>query len=270
MVVLHGGMSQGREGWMIKTISLLHAKPGVSHAAFVDRYERVHVPLVNALLGPFAEYRRDYVDPRSSVFADVKAMTRAPDFDVMTVIRHADAAALDRLGEKLAAGDCRHRITEDEMAMFERRRMCMFAVDEHVIAASTGRHDAASMRLVLAGRLAEEAGRGEGLADCDDACWLLVERFAERGLTGLVRNYVPADGVFDLRHIDGHEGKIDFNLLLELEFAGLSEARHVVQELLAAPEFGRIFADAAASSGAITGFLVLRLESGASGHSALA
>jgi len=245
---------------MIKTISLLHARADMLHAAFVQRYEYAHVPLVNDLLGPFAGYRRDYVDPDSSTtFARLGAGVAAPDFDVMTTIRHENMEALNRLGDKLAEGDLRRRITEDEEHMFERRKTSMFLVDERRIAGPTAaaqntRSDV--IKLVLVGTMGfEEQDFDRNVAACDDACQLLVARFAGFGLCGLVRNSIAPEGVFDLRHIESHEGQVDFNLVLEIAFARLDGCQQFVTQARSEGASDLAFLCPNRSSGQIVAFL---------------
>jgi len=195
---------------LIKTITLLQAKEGMSTAAFISRYEGVHVPLVNSLLGPFLEYVRDYVD-RSAIELPplLKPLLRQPDFDVVTIIRHESDLALSELGQKLASGDAKDRITRDEEQNFERRKMSMFIVDELAVPEVPFPYQTSSkgLKFVLAGKAAS--------SDWADEAMTLPLR---SDLTRFTCNRIFPHGVIDLKHIEGHRARSDIDTILEFEF----------------------------------------------------
>lgn len=207
---------------MIKTISLLHAKADMAHDAFVERYEAVHVPLVNRLLGPFMGYRRNFLVSGSSE----KLGLAQPDFDCMTAIRFENVDALAELGSRLAVGDAGTIITADEMEMFDRSKMAMFQVDERAIigpAPESLLPDPAGTRLILIGGKDPDIPPESFVARCDEQCTAFAEEVVRRDvgdLQSLVRNHIPPDGVFDLGHIEGHKAVVDFAVILEIMFSG--------------------------------------------------
>jgi len=54
---------------------------------------------------------------------------------------------------------------------------------------------------------------------------LLADHFLRRGVNRVVRNRIPPGGIFDLKHIDGYAGRVDFDTLLELEFTSDGQLR---------------------------------------------
>jgi len=206
---------------MIKTISLLHAKSGMGHRAFVDRYEAVHVPLVEGLLGPFRNYRRNFVMPEDAAPGIAAQGAVRPGFDAMTAIWFDDQDALAALGAKLAEGNAASRITADEMQMFDRMKMAMFMVDERsIVGPPPGAVPVApaGSKLILLGARDRAIPDDAFVAQCDADCARLAADMAEQGveLTGLMRNHVVPGGIFDLGHIEGHSAVVDFDLILEI------------------------------------------------------
>lgn len=68
---------------MIKSVSLIRRKPGLTHEAFKRHYEDVHVPLALACLPGLRKYVRNYVV--GEVFGG------AADFDVISEFWYASA-----------------------------------------------------------------------------------------------------------------------------------------------------------------------------------
>jgi hypothetical protein len=203
---------------VIKTISLLHGRAGMSQQAFRDRYERVHAPLVTRLLGPFENYRRCYVDPESRLLP--AAIFQPPDFDALTSIWFTDQSSLARLGQRLAAADTAAQITADEQQMFDRARMAMTLVDERGASPSAEQADAVSCRklIVLAGRRGDLTQQ-QFVDLCERDAALVMKKGSASGLRDVIRNYTVPGGAFDLSHIEGNTGAILFDILLELTFA---------------------------------------------------
>lgn len=52
---------------MIKQTALLKKKQGMSHEAFIKRYEEGHVPLINEVLPFHCDYKRNFIIPGSMV-----------------------------------------------------------------------------------------------------------------------------------------------------------------------------------------------------------
>lgn len=238
---------------MIKTISLLHARAGMAHDAFLDRYEGVHVPLVNRLLGPFRDYRRNFVRPAAEAEWIAGLGAVRPDFDAMTAIWFDDQAALAALGAKLAEGDAGPRIAADEIEMFDRSRMAMFMVGEQAVSGPAAL-DAAGVKLILIGARDPGLSREDFVARCDADAAHLAGSAARRGSAALRCNHLLPGGIFDLGHIEGHRAVVDFDFVLEARFADRAAARAFLAEALD-PSAGFAALRPVGSMGGIVAFL---------------
>lgn len=114
---------------MFKTIALLKCKPGLSRTAFIDYYEKHHVPLIRSLLPQICGYRRNFIEPEGAFISEGAAER---DFDVVTEIWFPDRAAYDAAMLLHARPEVGARIAEDEENFLDRRYTRMFVVDEHV------------------------------------------------------------------------------------------------------------------------------------------
>jgi hypothetical protein len=106
----------------IKLIALLARRSDLSHEAFVERYETLHVPLVRKLLPRFADYRRSYI-------GDEGSRTRI-GCDVITEAWFDDKPAYEAVLKAMADPAIAAAIAEDEAEFIDRDRMITFAVDE--------------------------------------------------------------------------------------------------------------------------------------------
>jgi len=106
---------------MITSIALLRARDELSHTAFVDYYEKHHVPLVLSVAPAPAEYSRSYLPPRGE--------RRTPaDFDVVTRLGFHTAAEREAwLAAVYADGS---GVAEDEARFLDRAATRSWIVTE--------------------------------------------------------------------------------------------------------------------------------------------
>lgn len=240
---------------MIKTITLLHAKAGVSREEFMQRYENVHVPLVESELGRFLDYRRDYVNHEFlEPASELGERFMKPDFDVVTTIKHENAAALTRLNEALAQGSVRERISWDECQNFERQKMHMFMVSETNIWGDDPRKAASpcncSIKLYFMGKATHSLRGFKGFKGQEAMNCALADKLVRPGLKRLSINRVPAGGVVDLQHIEGHVKRDDIDQIIEFDFADKDDFRkYLIENKDLIPEILNIFVDKEWSDG---------------------
>lgn len=117
---------------MKKLIFLLHAKPGMARAAFIERYESGHVSLALEIIPYMTEYRRTYLPEQSGQgMSGVGDATPQPEFDVVTELWFEESAMAEMF-ERLASTNAGALIAEDETFLFDRTRSLMMEADEHI------------------------------------------------------------------------------------------------------------------------------------------
>jgi EthD domain len=117
---------------MIKMVGLFRIKAGMSRDAFIDYYEKRHVPLILALLPQIIEYRRSYVLADGSFVAGhVGGVAPQPPFDVLTEVWFQNRAAYDSMCAATSDPAIGGRIAQDEENLFDRSHMIMCLVEEH-------------------------------------------------------------------------------------------------------------------------------------------
>jgi uncharacterized protein (TIGR02118 family) len=115
---------------MIKLITLIPRKPGMSREAFIDYYENHHAPLTQALFPQAVKYVRNYPTSDNLHYAGA-AISGAVPFDAVTEHWFADQAAYDAMMANFAADPEKFRVlSEDEARFCDRERMVMFLVEE--------------------------------------------------------------------------------------------------------------------------------------------
>ena len=112
---------------MLKTLTLLKRRPGLSVAEFRAYYESQHVLLGLKYTQPEAlRYTRRYL---STLEEDQDS---APCFDVAMELWFADRPALDRVMQRLQRPDIAAEIAADEEALFDRAHTHFMIVDDEV------------------------------------------------------------------------------------------------------------------------------------------
>ena len=102
----------------VKLIAFLKARAGLSRAAFIDRYEKHHVPLVRRVMPGIVDYRRNYLPGTFS------------DFDVVTELWFGDQAGFDAAMAAAQKSPGAELIAEDEEKIFDRTRTYVCVVEE--------------------------------------------------------------------------------------------------------------------------------------------
>jgi len=112
---------------MIKVITLLTRKPGMTSAAFRERYEHGHRQIGEKYLRNEAvRYVRRYVTPSDPGVQ----YGSEPDFDVLMEIWFPTQGAMERAMAALGTPAAQAEIVADEEALFDRSRIVTFVVDE--------------------------------------------------------------------------------------------------------------------------------------------
>lgn len=113
---------------VIKVITLLTRKPGMSREAFIEYYESNHRLIGEKYLGGYAvKYQRRYLAP---VDADVLNSADLP-FDVLMEIWFPDRAAMDKAMALLGTEAAQEEIVADEERVFDRALIRSYVVEEY-------------------------------------------------------------------------------------------------------------------------------------------
>ena len=124
---------------MIKVVTLINRKPGLSLDQFIDYYENTHVPLVNFLMPFMVDYRRSYVREMLLYVRETALAAAAAnplDFDVMTEAWFANRDCFDSFMAALSEPVANARVVADEEKFMDRSRLRVFLVEEHITALS--------------------------------------------------------------------------------------------------------------------------------------
>ncbi len=109
---------------MLKLVTLLTRRPGMSKKAFVDYYETHHRVIGEKYLaGRAVRYFRRHLTP-------LDGAPRDDDPDVVMEIWFRDRADLDTCFAALAAVEAAAEIAADEERLFDRARIRSFVVEE--------------------------------------------------------------------------------------------------------------------------------------------
>ena len=113
---------------MIKVVTLLTRKPGMSRETFIEHYETHHRKIGEKYLGGFAtKYQRRYL--QSAGFRDQEGA--APPFDVLMEIWYPDQDALNRAMAVLSTDEAQAEIAADEERLFDRDLIRSYTVEEY-------------------------------------------------------------------------------------------------------------------------------------------
>lgn len=114
---------------MLKMITLISRKPGMSKEAFRDHYENVHVPLSHALFPEIVKSVRNY--PATDNFHYVGALMHpGTPCDVVTEHFFPDRATYEAMMANFAGDPEKFRtLSEDEDKFCDKDSMIMFLVD---------------------------------------------------------------------------------------------------------------------------------------------
>lgn len=113
---------------MIKVVTLLTKKSGMSRQAFVDHYETYHSKIGEKYLSGYAvKYQRRYVNPLDATEDD----SRGLPFDVLMEIWFPDRERMEAAMALITSESAQEEIVADEERLFDRDKICSFVVDEY-------------------------------------------------------------------------------------------------------------------------------------------
>ena len=113
---------------MIKVVTLLTRKPGMSREAFIEHYETHHRKIGEKYLSGFAvKYQRRYL--QSAGFRGQEGATLP--FDVLMEIWYPDQDALDSALAVLSTDEAQAEIMADEERLFDRDLIRNYMVEEY-------------------------------------------------------------------------------------------------------------------------------------------
>ena len=113
---------------MIKVVTLLTRKPGMSREAFIEHYETHHRKIGEKYLGGFAlKYQRRYL--QSAGLRDQEG--DALPFDVLMEIWYPDQDALNGAMAVLSTDKAQAEIAADEERLFDRELIRSYTVEEY-------------------------------------------------------------------------------------------------------------------------------------------
>jgi hypothetical protein len=113
---------------VIKVVTLLTRKPGMSREAFIEHYETHHRKIGEKYLSGFAvKYQRRYL--QSAGFRGQEGATLP--FDVLMEIRYPDQDTLDAALAVLSKDEAQAEIIADEERLFDRDLIRSYTVEEY-------------------------------------------------------------------------------------------------------------------------------------------
>ena len=116
---------------MLKMVTLIPRKPGMSREEFIEYYESKHVPLSASLFPQVVRCVRNYPCTENFHYVGSSVSPTVP-FDAVTEHWFADQAAYDEMMAQFASDPDKFRLlSEDEGRFCDKERMIMFMVEEH-------------------------------------------------------------------------------------------------------------------------------------------
>ena len=113
---------------MLKVVTLLTRKPGMSREAFIEHYETHHRKIGEKYLSGFAvKYQRRYL--QSAGFRGQEGATLP--FDVLMEIWYPDQDTLDAALAVLSTDEAQAEIIADEERLFDRDLIRSYTVEEY-------------------------------------------------------------------------------------------------------------------------------------------
>jgi hypothetical protein len=114
---------------MIKMVTLLKRKPGMTMDEFINYYETKHSKIGEKYLALHAvRYFRRYLRPLPE---SIIPTPMDQYYDVVMEIWFADEAALSAAFTDLMKPEAQREIIEDETKLFDRTRIHVYQVEEH-------------------------------------------------------------------------------------------------------------------------------------------
>ena len=116
---------------MLKVLAFLTKREGIETQAFIEYYEKNHVPLICGLApAPIAPivYKRNYLIRGDEFNKEDGAI----DFDVVTELVFPDRPAFLAWGAKLSEPGSGEQVVTDELKFLDRSRTRAYVIEEHV------------------------------------------------------------------------------------------------------------------------------------------
>jgi hypothetical protein len=113
----------------VKIVVLLKRKPGMTRDDFARYYETRHAVLATRLVPGLLDYRRTYVSGDRPAFG---APADSLEFDVITTLVFADAAAYERAAKTLRLPEIAQQIADDEEHLFDRTCIRSYLAEEYI------------------------------------------------------------------------------------------------------------------------------------------
>ena len=115
---------------MIKVVTLLKRKPGMSMEDFIHHYETRHSKIGEKYLSAHAvRYVRRYLRPLPDSIMPKKM--EDPYYDAVMEIWYPDLSALEASFAGLSTPEAQAEIVEDEAKLFDRSRIHSYVVEEY-------------------------------------------------------------------------------------------------------------------------------------------
>lgn len=116
---------------MIKMVTLMAKRPGMSRDELIDYYENKHVPLSMNLFPQIVKMVRNFPTTDNFHYVSNAASPKVP-YDVVTEHWFADQASYDKMMSDFASDPEKFRLlSEDEDQFCDKQSVVMFMVEEH-------------------------------------------------------------------------------------------------------------------------------------------
>ncbi|MAC37155.1 MAG: hypothetical protein CME47_06690 [Halieaceae bacterium] len=113
---------------MIKLVTLLTKRPGMSREAFIEHYETHHKKIGEKYLAGYAvKYQRRYLNVADSANHAPEALP----FDVLMEIWFPDQGQMDAAMNLIASEAAQEEIVADETRLFDRELIRSYVVEEY-------------------------------------------------------------------------------------------------------------------------------------------
>jgi uncharacterized protein (TIGR02118 family) len=113
---------------MIKIVTLLRRKAGMSRQDFIRYYESTHAVLAKKLIPGLDNYSRNYIDPGRGAFG---MSAESPGFDCVTEIIFPNETVYAAALAAIAKPEVAEAIARDEENLFDRSAIRSYIVEEH-------------------------------------------------------------------------------------------------------------------------------------------
>lgn len=113
---------------MLKVFGFLTRKAGMDTQAFIDHYEKNHVPLILSLATAPTVYKRNYLVKGHALNLDDGTTT----FDCVTELVFSDRAAFQAWMSELSRPGVGEQVAADEARFLDRSKTRAFVIEEHI------------------------------------------------------------------------------------------------------------------------------------------